>query len=150
MKTGAALSVLLLLIPATLVWAHCQVPCGIYHDDLRLELIDEHIETIEKSMQQITSLSKAESPNANQIVRWVNNKDAHADELINIVTWYFLNQRVKPVAAGGAGYDAYITQVTLLHEMMVNAMKAKQSTDIQYVERLKELLMDFTKAYRGE
>ena len=50
MKAGAALSVLLLLIPATLVWAHCQVPCGIYHDDLRLELIGEHIETIEKSM----------------------------------------------------------------------------------------------------
>ena len=50
-------------------------------------------------------------------------------------------------AAGGQGYDAYIKQVTLLHEMMVNAMKAKQTTDLQYVERLKELLMDFTKAY---
>ncbi len=150
MKAIAALIALMLIVPASLAWSHCQLPCGIYHDDVRLEMISENIETIEKAMVQIVDLSKAESPNLNQVVRWVNNKDEHADELIQTVTWYFLNQRIKPVAAGGAGYDAYITQVTLLHEMMVNAMKAKQTTDLQYVERLKELLMDFTKAYMGE
>jgi nickel superoxide dismutase len=150
MKASAALFALMLLIPASLAWSHCQVPCGIYHDDVRLEMMGEHVQTIEKAMQQITDLTKTESPNSNQIVRWVNNKDEHADELNHIVTWYFLSQRVKPVPAGGAGYDAYITKLTLLHEMMVNSMKAKQSTDIQYVERLKELLMDFTKAYMGE
>ena len=150
MKASAAFFALMLLIPASLAWSHCQVPCGIYHDDVRLEMMSEHVQTIEKAMKQITDLSKAEDPNTNQIVRWVNNKDEHADELSHIVTWYFLSQRVKPVPAGGDGYDAYITKLTLLHEMMVNSMKAKQSTDIQYVERLKELLMDFTKAYTGE
>jgi nickel superoxide dismutase len=150
MKIGAALIALMLLIPVSLAWSHCQVPCGIYNDEMRLEMIDEHIKTIEKAMQQITELTEAETLNSNQIVRWVNNKDEHADELIRIVTWYFLNQRVKPVPAGGPDYEAYVAKLTMLHEMMVNAMKAKQSTDIQYVERLKELLMDFTKAYMGD
>lgn len=150
MKTIAALATLMLLASASLAWAHCQVPCGIYHDDVRLKMMAEHIETVEKSMGQITALSKAENPNANQIIRWVNTKDEHADALVDIVTWYFLNQRVKPVAAGAAGYDAYITKLTLLHEMMVTSMKAKQTTDLQHVERLKEILMDFEKAYMGE
>ena len=149
MKTGAALLAMILLIPASLAWSHCQVPCGIYHDDLRLEMMGEHIQTIEKAMQQIESLTKAGSPNSNQIVRWVNSKDEHADELIHIVTWYFMNQRVKPVATDSPDYDAYVAKLTLLHEMMFTSMKAKQSTDIQYAERLRELLKEFTTAYTG-
>ena len=33
---------------SSLVYSHCQVPCGIYDDALRIHQIQEHIETITK------------------------------------------------------------------------------------------------------
>jgi len=59
--------------------AHCQIPCGIYDDDVRFTLMLENVTTIEKSMTQITALGKVAAPDGNQIVRWVDNKEAHAD-----------------------------------------------------------------------
>lgn len=149
MKTCAVILSLLILVPASLAWSHCQVPCGIYDDEMRLEMIGEHIKTIERSMQQIEELSKAESPNYNQIVRWVINKEEHADELSHIVTWYFMNQRVKPVPGDSQDYQDYLTKLTILHEMMVYSMRAKQSTDMEHVEKLRQLLKDFRRAYLG-
>jgi nickel superoxide dismutase len=148
-RTGALLS-LILLVPLSAGWSHCQVPCGIYDDEMRFEMIGEHIKTIEKSMQQIEELSKAEIPDYNQIVRWVNNKEEHADELTHIVTWYFMNQRVKPVPGDSQEYQTYVNRITILHEMMFYSMKAKQSTDMENVEKLSQLLNDFRKAYLGE
>jgi nickel superoxide dismutase len=150
MKTIAAFALLALMLPIPAAWSHGQVPCGIYDDEMRLEMISEHIRTIERSMQQIEELSKAESPNANQIVRWVINKDEHADELVDIVTWYFMTQRVAPVPGDSQEYQDYVRKLTLLHEMMFYSMKAKQSTDLEYVENLKGLLADFSKAYMGK
>lgn len=150
MKTIAALTLFILILPAGAAWSHCQVPCGIYDDDMRLEMIGEHIKTIERSMQQIQHLSKSEDTSANQIIRWVNNKDEHADALVDIVTWYFMTQRVKPVKpATQEDYQGYVQKITLLHEMMFYSMKAKQSTDLEYISTLKKLHEDFSKAYTG-
>ena len=66
--------------------AHCQIPCGIYDDDARFTLMREHVATIEKSIKQITALGGEEKKNWNQLVRWVDNKEHHADELSEIVT----------------------------------------------------------------
>ena len=40
----------LLLIPAVTAFSHCEIPCGIYDDAMRITMIQEHITTIEKSM----------------------------------------------------------------------------------------------------
>ena len=81
---------------ASIAYSHCQIPCGIYDDQARFDMIAEHITTIEKSMNEIRKLSEQDKPNMNQIVRWVQNKEEHADELGHIVTYYFMTQRVKP------------------------------------------------------
>jgi nickel superoxide dismutase len=133
----------------TQVYSHCQIPCGIYGDPTRFELIREHIITIEKSMKQIAALSETQPPDNNQIVRWVQNKEQHADALSEIVTDYFMAQRVKPVAADSSQYKNYIEQLTLLHQMLQTSMKCKQMTDRAQVEKLETLLDDFTKAYQG-
>ena len=52
-------------------YAHCEIPCGIYGDSVRIQLLYEHISTIEKSIQQINSLSAEGEKNYNQLVRWV-------------------------------------------------------------------------------
>ena len=130
------------------VLAHCQLPCGIYNDNMRIISIQEHITTIEKSMRLITELQKNTSENMNQIVRWVNNKENHADELTDILTYYFMAQRVKiPEEKSGESYKKYSTQLELLHGMMVSAMKAKQTTDHKYVEQLRSQLDKFVNAY---
>lgn len=132
----------------TQVYSHCQIPCGIYDDPARLKMIGEHITTIEKSMKLITELSETKTDNNNQIVRWVNNKEQHADALTEIVTDYFLAQRIKPAQVDTPQYKSYIRQLTLLHQMMQTSMKCKQTTDLTQVEKLRTLLKDFSEAYQ--
>ncbi len=50
------ISVLLLFLSlsfATKSYAHCEVPCGIYNDQLRIELLMKHFSSIKKAMKQI-------------------------------------------------------------------------------------------------
>jgi nickel superoxide dismutase len=136
--------VALAVLPAQLALAHCQVPCGIYGDETRFVTLEEHITTIEKSMNQINELSAAGNKNYNQIVRWVNNKETHADELTEIVTYYFLAQRIKPTA------DQYEEKLTLLHGLIVSSMKAKQTTDLANVASLRKGVSDFRTLYLGK
>ena len=139
-------------LAAPAAFAHCQIPCGIYGDPARFDEMLEHVQTIEKSMKQIGEVGGAESPDWNQLVRWVNNKEDHADQLTEIVTYYFLTQRIKPPAADAdeATKTQYATELSHLHRIMVHAMKAKQTTDLEHVEALRELIHEFKHSYLGE
>ncbi|OIP11696.1 MAG: hypothetical protein AUJ96_01960 [Armatimonadetes bacterium CG2_30_66_41] len=133
------------------VYAHCQIPCGIYDDASRFATLEEHVTTLEKAMKQITELSAAEKPDYNQLVRWVNNKDQHADELSEIVTYYFMAQRVKPADPNDkAAFDKYTAQLTTLHGILVSAMKAKQTTDLAHVAQLHKLIDQFRALYTAK
>ncbi len=139
------------IVFGSLAYSHCQIPCGIYDDEARFNTMAEHITTIEKSMKLIESLSDQEKPNMNQIVRWVNNKEVHADELSNIITYYFMAQRIKIPAEGDAkAHSTYVKNLTLLHEMLVCTMKTKQTTDLENVEKLRALLNQFHESYYGK
>ncbi|HPR64913.1 MAG TPA: superoxide dismutase [Ni] [Thermoanaerobaculia bacterium] len=141
---------ILVFLPAAGM-AHCQVPCGIYGDALRLDLMAEDIATIEKAMMQISDLSKAESPNYNQIVRWVQTKEDHAQKIQDTAAEYFLAQRIKvPATEDPAAVKIYQDQLSLLHKIIVAAMKAKQTTDPDPVADLKNLLKSFRASYLKE
>ena len=127
--------------------SHCQVPCGIYDDEVRIKMMAEHITTIEKAMKQVTALSKEAKPNYNQIVRWVTNKEKHAEELSQIITYYFMAQRIKPAKKETQKYQDYRKKLELLHHLLVYTMKAKQSTDLSVIEKLRSLLSKFKGAY---
>jgi nickel superoxide dismutase len=136
---------------ASIAYSHCQMPCGIYDDEARFGAIAENITTIEKAMKEIEKLSAEAKPNMNQIVRWVNTKDAHADELSETVTYYFMAQRVKlPEKGDTKAYNDYVKKLTLLHPMLIYAMKAKQTTDLANVQELRSLLDEFHKVYSGK
>jgi nickel superoxide dismutase len=152
-RTLAAIMTLALMsLSAAPALAHCEIPCGIYDDQLRVQLLAEHITTVEKSMQQINELSAAQGAvNYHQLVRWIDNKEHHAGLIQEIVSQYFLTQRIKPAdPADKAKSDLYLRQLTLLHQMLIQAMKAKQGTDLKTVETLRQLLADFNKAYFGD
>jgi len=131
--------------------AHCQIPCGIYDDEVRVQLIEEHITTIEKSINQIVALGKETPVNYNQLVRWIDNKEQHAQEIQDIASAYFLCQRIKtPESREGEPWDAYVAQLATLHQIQVAAMKTKQTTDLAHVETLKKLVKEFRAQYFGE
>ncbi len=140
--------------------AHCEVPCGIYNDSVRVKLIYEHIATIEKAMTQLNEMNMApvqvgkssiklnKKVNYNQIVRWVNNKEIHAEKIQGIVGQYFLHQRIKPVDQSDRhGYGHYVQKLELLHRISVLAMKAKQTNDLKYITMLRATVAQFEKAY---
>jgi nickel superoxide dismutase len=144
MKKGYQISVFLLVLLAlsTFAYAHCEIPCGIYDDEMRVKMISEHIDTIEKSMTQISELEKVGlSHHSNQLVRWIMNKEDHANQLQEIVTQYFMTQRIK------FDTEDYDKKLNILHHMLVYAMKCKQTTDKENVEVLKKLVAEFRDIY---
>ncbi len=154
MKTKLNLIVLLtamLSIVSNKVLAHCEIPCGIYEDSLRISLIYEDITTIEKSMKEINEISQSENINYNQLVRWINNKEEHANKIQDIVSQYFLNQRIKITEPQNLiAYEDYQKMLELLHKMMVYSMKTKQTTDLKYIDLLRETLNSFEGIYFHE
>jgi nickel superoxide dismutase len=131
--------------------AHCQIPCGIYDDELRVQLIEEHITTVEKSMKQVVELGGQDSPDLHQLVRWIDNKEHHAQEIQDIVAAYFMTQRIEvPANREGDAWRDYQTKLSLLHQIQVAAMKAKQTTDLKWIEELRSLVKAFRTAYFGE
>jgi len=143
--------VVLVVAVSSVVYSHCQIPCGIYDDNMRFDMMAEHITTIEKSMKMANQISGEQKPDMNQLVRWVQNKEAHADELSHIITYYFMAQRVKPAEKTNTEeHKKYLEKLTLLHQMLVSSMKAKQTTDLSVTKQLTELLANFKKAYYSE
>jgi len=132
-------------------YTHCEIPCGIYGDQTRIALIHEDITTIEKSMKQIHELSgKSDAQSVNQTVRWIANKDHHADKIQETVTQYFMTQRVKATEEEGKPRKKYLKQITALHAMLVSAMKCKQTVDAAHVAALRSQIDRFSKAYFSE
>lgn len=144
------LATALVLAAAGAAFTHCEIPCGIYGDQTRITLLYEDVQTIEKSMQQINELAgKTDAQSVNQMVRWVTNKDEHATKVQDVVWQYFMTQRVKPKTEGNER-DRYVKQVTILHEMLLVAMKTKQTVDPAHCEKLRSLIDDFSAAYFSE
>ncbi len=135
------LMIVLILLPAATVFSHCEIPCGIYDDQMRIKMVREHIATIEKSIKAIQTLEKEKDHNANQLIRWVMNKEEHANQLQEIVTQYFMTQRIKTDAKD------YSKKLETLHQMLIYSMKCKQTTDLSHVEKLKSLVTEFEKLY---
>ena len=127
-------------------FSHCEIPCGIYHDSLRINLIKEHISTIEKSMMKINELKNQDTPNYNQLVRWISNKEEHANKIQNIATQYFMFQRIK------VSNDKHLQRrnskmLKLLHELCVYAMKSKQTTDLDFIVKINRVVEKFSTLY---
>jgi nickel superoxide dismutase len=126
-----ALGTVLLLSPS--VQAHCQIPCGIYDDHARVQSMLEDAATVEKSVKLIAELAgKTDAQSQNQLVRWVMNKETHAQKIIATISDYFLTQRINP------SQKDYVERLIKHHAVIIAAMKAKQNTEMNYVKKLKE------------
>ena len=139
-------SVAVLFLVASVAMAHCQVPCGIYGDQLRFEQMLEDEHTISKAQLQIHELNEGEiDPQAiNQMGRWVVTKEEHASHIQSIIASYFMAQRIK------ASDPEYGKKLMAAHAVIVAAMKAKQSADPETAKTLEKSIFDFYRAYEGK
>ncbi len=121
-----------LLLP-TQGLTHCQVPCGIYDDAARVNGMLEDATTVVKATKLIAELAgKIDAQSQNQMVRWVVNKEQHAQKIIATISDYFLTQRVKP------GQEDYMERLAKHHAVIIAAMKAKQNADLKYAQALQD------------
>jgi len=125
--------------------AHCEVPCGIYGDQMRFEGMLEDTTTIKKAMAQVNELaSKSDAQSKNQLVRWVTNKESHAENIQHVIARYFMAQRIK------MDDPKYVEKLTAAHAVIVHAMKCKQTIDTTQADNLKAAIMAFHKAYESK
>jgi nickel superoxide dismutase len=135
-----------LLLQGSLL-AHCQVPCGIYNDAARIIQIQEDFSTIQKAMIKIEELSQQkDATSMNQLTRWIMTKDDHASKIQKVVSDYFLTQRIK-VKTEGSEFDKYVNQTTILQQILVSAMKCKQTVNYSNVNHGVELVDKFVGYY---
>jgi len=122
--------------------AHCQVPCGIYDDHARIHALTEDATTIAKATDQIAELAgKNDAQSENQRVRWIQTKEEHASRIIEVVSTYFLTQKIKPADPGNASaWKSYIAKLTACHQVMRAAMATKQRVNPQAVKELQEAI----------
>ena len=124
--------------------AHCQIPCGIFSDELKFRELEEHVVPIEKSAGLIRNLSAKENLTANdqqQLIRWTTNKETHAQKIIDVTANYFIAQRIK------TDVDHYAEKIKLLHHIIVGAMKTKQSVKTEATDKLSEKITIFKELY---
>lgn len=122
--------------------AHCQIPCGIYDDHMRLQAMLENAATIDKSVTMMIELAgKTDVQSQNQMVRWVMNKEEHAQKIIEIISDYYLTQRVKP------DQKDYSERLQKHHAVILAAMKAKQTADPATVKALTQKIQALSAYY---
>ena len=130
------------LLASNIVSAHCQIPCGIYDDASRIILIKENFQTIKKSMDQIERLSDLSDPlSKNQTTRWIFTKEYHAQDIQDIISEYFLTQRIKE------SDKEYTKKLEHLHKLLVIAMKCKQTINTSYIDQANSLIDNFSILY---
>ena len=127
------------------LFAHCQIPCRIYSDAMQIIQIQEDLSTIEKAMGMINSLSEKSDPQSfNQLNRWIVSKEKHAQNIQDIISEYFLTQRIKQSSKN------YENELITLHQLLVSVMKCKQNVNEANVRKSNELLDNFLKLYFDE
>ncbi len=124
------------------LFAHCQIPCGIYSDSAKIMQIQEDLDTIEKAMEQIVKLSSKNDPQSlNQVIRWTSAKETHAQNIQVIVTEYFMTQRLRENSKD------YLKKLKTLHLLLVSSMKCKQSVELENVKNSRASLETFVKLF---
>ncbi len=108
--------------------AHCQMPCGIYHDDMVYDLIDQYVETMYKGISVINNNKFTTPKEKNEFIRWVMEKDKASDQMAKLITEYFLQQKIK------AGEDDTVKRLVSAHQLLFLLVAIKQNTNLELVK----------------
>lgn len=121
-----------LLMSSSSLNAHCQMPCGIYHDDMVYDQIDQYSETMYKGVSVMND-SKFQTPKErNEFTRWTIQKETASDETASLMVRYFLQQKIKP------GEPDTPKRLESLHKLLFLLVAIKQNVDLSFVKEFTE------------
>lgn len=121
---------------AGLVWAmlsqsslpaHCQMPCGIYHDEMVYDQIDQYVETMVKGVSVLEDNKFKNIQDYNVATRWILEKENASNEIAEVITEYFLQQKIKP------GEEDTVKRVVSAHKLLFYLVQIKQLVDLRAV-----------------
>lgn len=126
------LSLSMLMLKNSNLEAHCQMPCGIYHDDMVYDQIDQFVETVYKGISVMKDSKFETLRDRNEFIRWVVQKEKECDEIAELITIYFLQQKIKP--------DEPDTTKRLIsaHKMLFLIVAIKQNADLEFVKQFNQ------------
>jgi nickel superoxide dismutase len=122
------LSGLCFLVNAVQGNAHCQMPCGIYHDDMVYDQIDQFVETVYKAIAIMNQNKNATPKDRNEFVRWVIQKEKSCNETAELISYYFLQQKIKP------GEPDTEKRLIAAHKLLFGLVAIKQNSDLEFVK----------------
>jgi len=109
----------------------------------------EDVTTIGKATAEIEKLAgKTDATSANQLSRWLPNHEKHASRIIQVVSTYFLTQKIKPVASDDKAHASYLNKLQAAHQVMRAAMKAKQTVSPDSVKGLSDAIDSFEQSMK--
>ncbi len=139
---AAALGKAEMVLKPSLVYAHCDIPCGIYETNSMTTAAD----TVAKMVEKILEIKPDTDPqkdkeNRNSFVRMVQVKEEHAQkckqEILILWTDYFK--------------DEHLAKFPELHAKVWKATKlcsqAKRTVDLKVAQQLKEAVADIAQIF---
>ncbi|MBA3815692.1 MAG: hypothetical protein H0X29_04070 [Parachlamydiaceae bacterium] len=108
--------------------AHCQMPCGIYHDDMVFDQIDQYIETMYKCVSILKENKSSSARDKNEFIRWILQKENASNDVSSTLTTFFLQQKIKP------GEDDTNKRIISAHKLLFLLVAIKQNVDVKFVE----------------
>lgn len=117
----------LTLLCGQFLYSHCQMPCGIYHDDMVFDQIDQYVETMVKAMAKLKEIKNGTPQERNEFTRWVITKEHQSDDAAQLILTYFLQQKIKP---GDADTDKRLQSA---HRLLFYIVAIKQQVDFKPV-----------------
>lgn len=121
-----------LVLSGSSLSAHCQMPCGIYHDDMVYDQIDQYSETMYKGIAVMNDSKFANPKERNEFARWTLQKENASDETASLLTKYFLQQKIKP------GEPDTPKRLESLHKLLFLLVAIKQNVDLSFVNEFTE------------
>lgn len=109
--------------------AHCQMPCGIYHDDMIYDQIDQFVETVYKGISVMNDSKFSTVKEKNEFIRWVMQKEKCCNEAADLILRYFLQQKIA------VGEDDTEKRLVSAHKLLFMLMAIKQNTDLDFVKQ---------------
>jgi hypothetical protein len=80
-------------------------------------------------------------------VWWRQEKEKWANQLSKTAT-FFMAHQIEPADKGdGRAYRKYVTEMTLLQEILFYSAQSKKSDALSNIAKLKSLLAEFKKVY---
>lgn len=109
--------------------AHCQMPCGIYHDDMIYDQMDQFVETVYKGISVMNDSKLSTIRDKNEFIRWVMQKEKCCNEAADLINRYFLQQKIKP------DEDDTVKRLVSAHKLLFMLTAIKQNADLDFIKQ---------------